>query len=240
MKTNRLTPFYIILLLLINGCTYQINSSIQKSESLVTQTNKVNSVFYLIPQVSIFRIEGYKKGDYSLIKSSEKEMRNSINKLTNKFKIRNELQTLNSINDSISSLCNLSNRIINANGIQQNIFNQISRKDDSKLVQQLFTIEPNIGYDYSFLAPIIKSELVGLVGVIGIDLKSQNKESTKNISYIKYLPADGYLQYHYIVNIVTGKIIYRDIRVFDSEIKPEHLMLTLYDTFFLLNKNLHQ
>jgi hypothetical protein len=239
MKTNRSIPFYIILLLLINGCSYQINSSIQKSESLITQTNKLNAVFYLQPQVSIFRIEGYNKEDYSLVISSENEMRKTINKLTNKFKIRNELQSLNSINDSISSLNNLSQRIINANEIQQNLFNQISRKDESKLVQQLFTIEPNIGYHYSFLAPVIKSELVGLVGVIAIDLKSRNKESTNNIAYIKYLPENGYVQYHYIVNIVTGKIIYRDIRVFDAAIKPEHLMLTLYDTFYLLNKNLN-
>ena len=122
MKTNRSIPFYIILLLLINGCSYQINSSIQKSESLITQTNKLNAVFYLRPHVSIFRIEGYKKEDYSLIISSENEMRKTINKLTNKFKISNELQSLNSINDSISSLNNLSQRIINANEIQQNIF----------------------------------------------------------------------------------------------------------------------
>ena len=107
------------------------------------------------------------------------------------------------------------------------------------LLTLIITIEPNIGYDYSFLAPVIKSELVGLIGVIAIDLKSRNNELTKNIEYIKYLPKNGYLQYHYIVNIVTGKIIYRDIRVFDSDMKPEHLMLTLYDTFYLLNKNLN-
>jgi hypothetical protein len=41
------------------------------------------------------------------------------------------------------------------------------------------------------------------------------------------------------VNIATGKITYRDIRVFDAPVKPENLMVTLYDTFYLLNKNLN-
>ena len=103
----------------------------------------------------------------------------------------------------------------------------------------MFTVEPNIGYDYTSLAPVLHSELVGLVGVIALDLKSQDKELVRNIEYSNFLPQNGYLQYHYIVNIVTGKIIYRDIRLFDAQIKPEHLMVTLYDTFYLLNKNLN-
>jgi len=239
MTKNRFMPLYIFILLLASGCSYNINCSIQKSESFITQTKDLSTIFYLQPQVSIFRIDGYKKNDYSLVTASENEINNSINKLTKKFNIKNDLRVKNWITDSIYLLNTLSQRIINTNEIQQNIFNQISRKNESQLVQQFFTVEPNIGYDYSSLAPALKSELVGLVGVIAIDLKSQNKELVKNIEYSNFLPQNGYLQYHYIVNIVTGKIIYRDIRLFDSAIKTEHLMLTLYDTFYLLNKNLN-
>lgn len=226
-------------MLIANGCTYKINSSIQKSESLITQSNNQKTIFYLQPKVSVFRVDGFKKDDYTLLNASKNEISESINRLTKKFKIRNNILPLNRNNDSISSLNDLSQRIINTNEIQQNIFNQISRADESKLVQQVFTIEPNIGYDYSFLAPIIKSELVGLVGVIAIDLKSNNDELVQKIPHVEYLPKNGYIQYHYIVNVITGKIIYRDIRVFDSKLKNEHLMITLYDTFYLLNKNLN-
>lgn len=239
MKINRLVIFYISIMLLANGCTYKINCSIQKSESFITQTNNLSTIYYLQPKVSIFRINGFKKDDYALLKESENEISQTINKLTKKFKIKNNFTTPNTVNDSIYSLNNLSQRIINTNEIQQNIFNQISRKDENKLVQQLFTIEPNIGYDYSFLAPIVKSELVGLIGVIAIDLKSNNYDLLQKIPYANYLPQNGYIQYHYIVNVITGKIIYRDIRVFDSKFKKEHLMITLYDTFYLLNKNLN-
>ncbi len=239
MIKNKLIPFFCFLLLLVNGCTYKINSSIQKSESFINQGKDFDNIFYLQPQVSIFRLDGYKKDDYSLIMTSEKEINKNINGLTKRFKIKNDVTFRNSIIDSFAMLNNLSQRIINTNEIQQNIFNQISRKEENQFVQQLFTIEPNIGYDYSFLTPLIKSELVGLVGVIVIDLKSENKALKDNIDYANYLPPNGYLQYHYIVNVVTGKIIYRDIRLFDSVIKPEHLMLTLYDTFYLLNKNLN-
>lgn len=232
-------PFYIIILLLASGCSYSINCSIQKSESFLTQTKDLSAIFYLQPQVSVFRIDGYKKDDYRLVTTSENEINNSIKKLTKKFKIRNDVTGSNlTIADSYM-LNDLSQRIINTNEIQQNIFNQISRKDESRLVQQLFTVEPNIGYDYSSLVPALKSELVGLVGVIAIDFRSKNKEIVKKIDFGKFLPRNGYLQYHYIVNVVTGKVIYRDIRLFDSAMNPEHLMLTLYDTFFLLSKNLN-
>jgi hypothetical protein len=239
MIKNKLMLVYSLLLLLVNGCAYKINSSIQKSEFFINKGKDFGNIFYLQPQVSIFRLDGYKKDDYSLIISSEKEINKNINGLTKRFKIKHDVSFRNSIIDSIAILNKLGQRIINTNEIQQNIFNQISRKEENQLVQQLFTIEPNIGYDYSFLAPVIKSELVGLVGVIAIDLKSENKALKGNIDYANYLPSNGYLQYHYIVNIVTGKIIYRDIRLFNSAIKPEHLMLTLYDTFYLLNKNLN-
>jgi hypothetical protein len=238
MKTNRFLIFYIILLV-AKGCTYTINSSIQKSESLISQANNSNNIFYLKPQVSIFRIDGYKKDDYSLVIAAENEINTSINGLTKKFDIKNDPKTRNWINDSILSLNSLSQRILNANEIQQNIFNQIAKKNLNNLVQQLFTIEPNIGYDYSYLAPIVHSELVGLVGVIAIDLNSKNKDlSNKPLSFDN-LPKNGYVQYHFIVNIATGKITYRDIRVFDAPVKPENLMVTLYDTFYLLNKNLN-
>lgn len=239
MIKSRLIPIYIFLLLLASGCSYTINCSIQKSESFITQTKALSTIFYLRPQVSVFRIDGYKKDDYTLVMASENEMNTAISKLTKKFKIRNDLTARNVIIDSSYLLKNLAQRIINTNEIQQNIFNQISRKDESQLVQQLFTVEPNIGFDYTSLAPVLNSELVGLVGVIALDLKSQDKELVRNIEYSNLLPKNGYLQYHYIVNIVTGKIIYRDIRLFDAQIKPEHLMLTLYDTFYLLNKNLN-
>jgi hypothetical protein len=85
----------------------------------------------------------------------------------------------------------------------------------------------------------LKTEWVGLIGVIAIDLKSKNKDLVDKFDYTYSLPKSGYIQYHYIVNIVTGKIVYRDVRVFDDKIKPEHLSISLYDTFFMLNKNLN-
>lgn len=238
MKTNSLLCIFLIFTFLISGCTYEINCSIQKSESLITSRNKVTSIYYLKPQVSIFRVDGFKRDDYSLLTKSENEMTKNINTLSKKFKLSNDAQLQNILSDSVYILNTLAKRIVNTNEIQQNIFNQISKENENKIVQQLFTIEPNIGYDYSFLSPIIKTELVGLVGAIAIDLKSSDKDLVDQVAFSDYLPQSGYIQYHYIVNVITGKIIYRDIRVFDSKIKPEHLMITIYDSFFLLNKNL--
>ena len=85
MIKNRLIPIYIFLLLLASGCSYTINCSIQKSESFITQTKELSTIFYLRPQVSVFRIDGYKKDDYSLVIASENEMNTVINKLTKKI-----------------------------------------------------------------------------------------------------------------------------------------------------------
>jgi hypothetical protein len=239
MKLNKSFPVFFIILFSVYGCSYNINSSIQKSEFMVSKADIKNSVLYLKPQVSIFRIDGYQKDDYNLLNKSENEIENNIYKLTKKFNILHQLQKSNILIDSSSTLNNLAQRIINTNEIQQNIFNQIYRKDERKLVQQLFTVEPSIGYDYCGLMTTLNTEWIGLIGVIGIDLKSKNKELVDKFDYTYSLPKSGYIQYHYIVNIVTGKIVYRDVRVFDDKINPEHLSISLYDTFFMLNKNLN-
>ena len=80
----------------------------------------------------------------------------------------------------------LKRRILVANRIQDNPLNYIERKTDKPFVQQVFTTDPFIGYDYADLAKTLGTEMVGIIGVYSFDIKNKDKTLIQDI-YSKVL-----------------------------------------------------
>jgi hypothetical protein len=184
---------------------------------------------------------GYKENDYELLQNTRKEITNNIRLFSKKFKIKTLLDKQNnSLSEEDYELyASLKRKIIHTNQIQQNIFNEINKASNTPFVQQIFTIDPFLGYDYAPLAKSLGSETIAVIGVIAIDMETDNNNLKNKVRQEYNLDDKCYIQYHYIVNVVTGKIIYREVRVVDNNMSPSLLLASIYDSFYLLNKNMN-
>ena len=235
-----------LLVLFLSSCSYSIKSIVEKSESLVGESKKINQqpIFYLEPEIDLFNISSTYTNNYLLTEQINNTLNIEIKRRAKHYKIKilqpNMFNFSNLTNIEKTKYLSLKRRILVANRIQDNPLNYIERKTDKPFVQQVFTTDPFIGYDYADLAKTLGTEMVGIIGVYSFDIKNKDKTLIQDI-YSKYgFKNKCFIQYHYIVNLITGNIIYTEFRLVDKKLTPTYLYTTIYDSFYLLKKNLKQ
>jgi hypothetical protein len=246
-----MTKKILINSLIILSCIYLLacNSSyfiVQKSEGFKDNKEalKKSNILYFEPELRFVKVRKEVEEKLSYNDGIQKEFKKTFKKISNKKNISIgyiDLQNEKYAGLYVNELQDLKKEILRSVNLQNNPLNNTDNSGFPTygLKQNVFVYPIKLNTSYSKLSSIIDTKYIGLTGIFALDVAPQSevaRDFVKHNADIK----NGQFFYHYniIVNIERAEIEYFDFKKVDEKFRKTYIEPVIYDSFYVLNKNL--
>lgn len=233
---------FLIYIALVGCSGYTL---IEKNENFKSEKLSSNSIIIINPTFKELIITDHLREDYFKSEKRRKQFLTILEKHSQKNDIDIEIIDCQSPEldkiDYFNDLIKLKNNLLLSNSMQDHPFNKskIRQSSNTPILQNVFVIPPKIFPEFSSLANKYNTPYFGVCGWINIDATEKDYYSSYSSDNMDIYGEASYF-YFIIVNVNTGEVIYRETKMLDFLINNNLMYPIIYDTFFMLRKNLEK
>jgi len=237
---NRLTPVWLVVLLacLLIGCTNGALLVERSREGYTTPPVKVVSI-----KPEYYWLTRKKKEDVVL--RSEKRLEGFEQRLERSARragVDLDIYTPSNLSATdfgyFNDLLPLRRYILRVNNLQETGARKDTRGGGLNARTQTFAIDPEIPPDYSWLATKYGTPYFAVQGVITTTVKRPNMLAwiylLPPLAALYFVPKHESLYYQVVVDVVSSRVVYREVRTVNRPLNGHNLDVMLYDSFRIL------
>lgn len=234
---TRLIPVWLILLLacLLSGCT---NGALLVERSRGGYTAPPMKVVSIKPEY--YWLTRKKKEDVVL--RSEKRLdafQERLEKSAMRAGVDLDIYTPSTLSANdfgyFNDLLPLRRYILRVNSLQETGFRNESSGGGLNARTKTFAIDPEIPPDYSWLAKKYGTPYFAVQGVITTTVKRANMLAwvylMPPLAALYFVPKHESLYYQVVVDVVSSRVVYREVRTVNRPLNGPNLDVMLYDSF---------
>ena len=234
---NRMIPVWLIGLLasLLTGCTNGALLVERSREGYTTPPVKVVSIkpeYYWLTR---------KKKEEVVLRSEERRetFEQHLEKSAQRAGIDLDIYTPSNLSATdfgyFNDLLPLRRYILRVNRLQETEVRKDRRGGGLNARTKIFATDPEIPPDYSWLATKYGTPYFAIQGVITTTVKRTNMLSwiylMPPLAALYFVPKHESLYYQVVVDVVSSRVVYREVRTVNRPLNGSNLDVMLYDSF---------
>ena len=219
---------------------------VQKDENIEEQNSdlKDKNIYYFEPEVRSYRIREEVNKDFFNAAKKIPTTKDII--LSSAASNDVNLRFLKSKRDDISDLyinrlLRLKNEMKKSFMLQDHELNKTGSSYSGKFHEGVFVYPPRLTPVHDQVSEKLGSNYIGYFGIIEVNSKPKSRETRNYVRNNSQFKRGKYLLfYHVVADVKTGTVIYREIKKTPIKLSRKNLTPVIYDSFFVMNKNIYK